>query len=183
MKMKSGSVHFEIMPGTTKPSGYIRNSYREDGKVKHQTLARINGLPLAQLQRMKAAFDGKTVSCEDIVLTDGREYGASALLFNLAKKIGLDKIIYSRNDQWVRDALAMIIGRVVYQGSKLALSRTREISCLWEICGINEEKIDVDKHCYDAMDELLARQQLIQKKLAAKHLTTGSVILYDITST
>ena len=182
MKLKADSLHFEIMLGTTKPSGYIRNSYREDGKVKHQTLARINGVPLAQLQSMKAAFDGKVISREDITITDGREYGASALLFNLAKKIGLDKIIYSRNDQWVRDALAMIIGRVIYQGSKLALSRTREISCLWEICGINDEKIDVDKHCYDAMDELLARQQLIQKKLAAKHLTTGSVILYDITS-
>ena len=100
----------------------------------------------------------------------------------ITKKIGLDKIIYSRNDQWVRDALAMIIGRIVYQGSKLALSRANEISCLWEICGVNDSEIDVDKHCYDAMDELLARQQSIQKKLANKHLTDGSVILYDITS-
>ena len=170
------------MPGTTKPSGYIRNSYREDGKVRHQTIAKINGVPLAQLRSMKAAFDGKAISRDDILLTDGREYGASALLFDLAKKIGLYKIIYSRNEQWVRDALAMIIGRIVYQGSKLALSKSQAISCLWEIRGVNDEKIDVDKHCYDAMDELLARQQLIQKKLAAKHLTDGSVILYDITS-
>ena len=182
MKLKSDSLHFEIMLGTTKPSGYIRNSYRENGKVKHQTVARINGVPLAQLQSMKAAFEGKAISCNDIVLTDGREYGASALLFDLAKKIGLDKIIYSRNDQWVRNVLAMIIGRIIYQGSKLALSRIHEISCLWEVCGVNDKEIDVNKHCYDAMDELLARQDLIQKKLAARHLKDGSVILYDITS-
>jgi len=182
MKLKSDSLHFEIMLGTTKPSGYIRNSYRENGNVKHQTVAKINGVSLAQLQSMKAAFDGKAIACKDIVLTNGREYGASALLFDLAKKIGLDKLIYSRNDQWVRDALAMIIGRIVYQGSKLTLSKIHDISCLWEICGVNDGEIDVDKHCYDAMDELFARQELIQKKLAAKYLKDGSVILYDITS-
>jgi hypothetical protein len=81
MKLKSNSLHFEIMMGTTKPSAYIRNSYREDGKVKHQTIARINGLTLQQLQNMKAAFDGKTIKSGDIKITDGREYGASAMLY------------------------------------------------------------------------------------------------------
>jgi transposase len=170
------------MQGKKQPSAYIRNSFRENGKVKHQTVARINGLNLAQLKNMKAAFDGKTIALEDISLSDGREYGASALFFDLAKKIDLGSTLFSRNELWVRCALAMIIGRIVYQGSKLALSRIPEISCLWEICGVSKAEIDVDKHCYDAMDELLARQDMIQKKLAEKHLTDGSVILYDITS-
>lgn len=182
MKFKSDSLHFEIMKGTTKPSGYIRNSYREGGKVRHQTISRINGLSLEQLQNMKAAFDGETIKLGDVVISNGREYGASAMLYDLAKKIGLDKLIYSRNEPWVRNALAMIIGRIVYQGSKLALSRAQEISCLWDICGVHDAEIDVNSHCYDAMDELLARQSLIQKKLAAKHLADGAVILYDITS-
>ena len=182
MKLHSDSLHFEIMKGSTKPSGYIRNSYRENGKVKHQTISRINGLSLEQLQNIKAAFNGNTIKIEDIVLSDGREYGASALLYGLAKKINLDKLIYSRNEPWVRNALAMIIGRVVYQGSKLSLSRIPEISCLWETCGVLEDKIDVNHHCYDAMDELLARQKNIQKKLAEKHFDDGAVILYDITS-
>ena len=182
MELKSDSLYFEIHPSRNKPIGYIRNSYREDGKVKHQTISKIHGLSFEQLQNMKDAFDGKMIAHDDIKLTDGREYGASALLFALAKKIGLDKIIYSRNEFWVRNAMAMIIGRIVYQGSKLSLSRITDISCLWEICGVYDEKIDVDKHCYDAMDELIERQNLIQKKLASKHLADGSVILYDITS-
>ena len=182
MKLKSNSLHFEIMYGTTKPSGYIRNSYREDGKVKHQTLSRINGLTLEQLLNMKAAFDGETIKRGDIKISGGREYGASAMLLGLAKKTGLDKIIYSRSEPWVRCALAMIIGRIVFQGSKLALSRVSDISCLWEICGVSDAKIDVDRHCYDAMDKLLSRQKLIQKSIASKHLADGSVILYDITS-
>ena len=182
MKLKSDALHFEIMKGSTKPSGYIRNSYRENGTVKHQTIARINGLSLNQLQNMKAAFDGNSVKREDIKISGGREYGASSMFYNLAKKIGLDKLIYSRNKSWVRSILALIIGKIIFQGSKLALSKLHEISCLWEICGIRDTEIDADKHCYDAMDELLERQKLIQKKLAAKHLTEGSVILYDITS-
>lgn len=182
MKLKSNSLHFEIMPGSSKPSGYIRNSYREDGKIKHQTVSRINGLSLEQLKMMKAAFEGDVIDKRDIVLTGGREYGAGALLFDLAKKIGLDKIIYSRNEAWVKDAMAMIIGRIVYQGSKLSLSKAPEISCLWEICGVKDSVIDADKRCYESMDQLTARQSSIQKKLAAKHLADGAVILYDMTS-
>ena len=182
MNLFSKSLHFEIMTGNTKPSGYIRNSYRDGGKIKHQTIARINGLSLEQLQNMKAAFDGDSFKRGDVILSGGREYGASAMFFSLAKKIGLDKIIYSRFEPWVRCVLAMIIGRIIFQGSKLALSRVSEISCLWEICSVSNSNINVDKHCYEAMDELLPRQKLIQKKLASKHLTEGSVILYDITS-
>ena len=181
MKLKSSALYFEIHPSRSKPIGYIRNSYREDGKVRHQTVAKLHGIPLPQLQAMKTAFDGKSISVADIVITDGKEYGASATLCALAKKIGLDKIIYSRSESWVNCALAMIIGRIIYQGSKLSLSRATDISHLWEICGV-EGEVDVDKHCYEAMDELYSRQDLIQKKLANKHFQDGSLILYDITS-
>ena len=103
------------------------------------------------------------------------------MLFELAKKIGLDKAIYSRKEEWVKCSLAMIIGRIIYQGSKLFLTKMSDLTCLWEICGITE-KIDVDEHCYEAMDELLARQESIQQKLGTKHLSDGCAILYDITS-
>jgi transposase len=182
MKLKSNALYFEINPGRNRPIGYIRNSYRENGKVCHQTISKIHGLSLSQLQNMKAAFDGKSIASDDIVITGGKEYGACATLYALAKKIGLDKIIYSKNEPWVSSVLAMIIGRIVYQGSKLALSRVNDISYLWEVCGINESEIDVNKHCYDAMDNLLSGQQRIQKRLANKHFADGTVVLYDITS-
>lgn len=181
MKLKSNALHFEINNHGSKPSAYIRNSFREDGKVKHETISSINGCTYEQLTAMKAAFDGQTLKLSDIVLSGGREYGLSKLLFDLAGQIGLSSAIYSRNEPWVKSALAMIIGRIVYQGSKLSLSKVSDFSCLWDICGISE-KIDVNKHCYAAMDELLSRQKLVQKKLAKKHLSNNSIILYDITS-
>lgn len=182
MKLKPSALYFEIHKSRNRPIGYIRSSYREDGKVKHQTISKIHGLTMLQLTNMKAAFDGKAIKQDDIKFSLGREYGASAMLVELAKKIELDKCIYSRNEEWVRCSLAMIIGRIIYQGSKLSLSKISTLSCLWEICGLSYDEIDVDIHCYAAMDELLARQELIQQKLVKKYLTEGSVILYDITS-
>ena len=75
----------------------------------------------------------------------------------------------------------MIVGRLIYQGSKLALSQCTAYSALWSLCG-SEGPIDVNEHCYAPMDRLLERQHAIQKTPAAKHLTNGSLMLYDITS-
>lgn len=115
-------------------------------------------------------------------ISDSLEYGASAALLALAKDIGLDKALYSRpSELWVQDCLAMIVGRLVHQGSKLALSQCTAYSALWSLCG-TEGPIDVNEHCYKPMDRLLERQPAIQKNLAARHLTNGTLILYDITS-
>ncbi len=81
----------------------------------------------------------------------------------------------------------MMIGRVIYAGSKLSLSqvglldsskRSGPRSTLWEICGI-EDEVDVDTHCYEPMDRLLERQPAIQKALAEKHLPGGQLVLFD----
>ena len=75
----------------------------------------------------------------------------------------------------------MIAGRIIYAGSKLSLSHCGSYSALWETCGIGGD-IDVNVHCYAAMDKLLERQESIQKTLAKKHLQDGILVLYDITS-
>ena len=75
----------------------------------------------------------------------------------------------------------MIVGRLVYAGSKLSLCHHAPNTCLWELCGI-EGLPDVESHCYAPMDKLLQRQGAIQKKLAQRYLNAGHVALYDITS-
>jgi len=77
--------------------------------------------------------------------------------------------------------LALIVGRLVYAGSELALSHLGAQSALWELCGV-PGPIDVDRHCYPIMDRLLARQAAIQRGLAARHLQDGRLVLYDLTS-
>jgi transposase len=182
MAVKSEKYHLEIQTHRKNPYGLLRNSYRVDGRTLHDTICRINGLSLEQLRAMQAAIQGKTVTKDKFKITGSREYGASFACIALMKKLGLHTDIFSRpSEDWVRSCLAMIAGRVVYAGSKLSLSHCGSYSALWETCGI-EGDIDVNIHCYDAMDRLLERQGAIQKKLADKHLHDGTLVLYDITS-
>ena len=179
--MKPNAYHLDIQKHRKNPYGLLRTSYREDGKVKKKTICRFSGLSLEQLYAMRAAIQGKTISKEDFKITSSREYGASYACFALAKELGLDKAIYSRpNEEWVRSVLAMIIGRLVFGGSKLALSHCGSYSALWDVCGI--EDVDVNVHCYGVMDKLYERQNAIEKNLAKKHLHDGVLVLYDITS-
>jgi transposase len=182
MKRKSNSFHLDIQMHRKNPYGLLRNSYREDGKVKKETICRFTGLSLEQLRMMQAAIRGKTVMREDFSIIQSREYGASFACLALMKILGLDTDIFSRpSEAWVRSCLAMIVGRLVYAGSKLSLSHCGSYSALWEICGINDD-IDVNTYCYEAMDKLFTRQDAIQRKLSRKYLSDGALVLYDITS-
>jgi hypothetical protein len=164
----------------------IRENYREDGKVKHRTIANISKLPAHQIAQIKTILSGKNVHVlnpSQIEFCDVREYGASATVIQILEDIGLGKILHSRPEYWKKDVMAMIAGRLVYQGSKLSLTNLYNSSALWELAGHKRGvRPDVEKHCYEPLDRLLERQPAIQKALAEKHLQDGCMILYDITS-
>jgi len=182
MATKPKSYHLEIQTHGRNPYGVIRTSYREDGKVKHDNLCRLTGLSLGKLKAIQAAMQNKVVAKDDFKIHSSREYGASYAAYSVLKELGLNKMIHSRHWQkWVKASIAMIVGRLVYQGSKLSLSNCKAFSALWDICGI-EGEIDVETHCYDVMDMLFSRQEAIQAALAKKHIQDGTLVLYDITS-
>jgi len=181
---KNRPLHLEIQRHRKSPIGVIRSSYREDGRVKHRVYGRLTGLTLDRLEIIQAAFRGDVAlegTAGTIKIKGSKEYGASAALLALARELGLPRMLYSRMEPWVRDALAMIVGRVVFAGSKLALSHQWRSSALWELCGV-EGSVDVNQHCYAAMDRLLERQKAVERALAARHLGNGRLVLYDITS-
>lgn len=178
-------IHLEIQTHRANPVGVLRSSFRQEGKIKHTNHGRISGLSLDQLKLIQAAFRGEVLpkdSPQAFRILASKEYGASYALLQLAQELALPQALYSRKEPWVEDCLAMIVGRVVYAGSKLALSNQAKNTALWELCGVSGA-VDVEEHCYESMDRLLARQKAIQRALAAKHLQSGQVVLYDITST
>jgi hypothetical protein len=178
------NLHLEIQSHRKNFYGLIRSSFRVDGKVQHTSHGRISGVPLEKLKLIQAAFRGEVVPVdapEAFQILSSREYGASHALLELARDLELPRALYSRKEPWVGPALAMIIGRIVYAGSKLALSNQSRNTVLWELCGV-EGKVDVDRHCYEVLDRLLERQPAIQRALAARRLQNGHLVLYDITS-
>lgn len=177
-------VHLEIQRYKDNCYGILRSTFREDGKILHKSLGRITGLTYDQLLIVREAMKGNASiinSDTGMQVKSSKEYGASDAILAIAKEIGLDTLIYSRQEPWVKNALAMIAGRILYAGSKLSLSNMWKDSSLWEQCGVPGE-VNVDINCYKVMDRLLDRQYAIQKAIAKKHLSNGSMILYDITS-
>jgi transposase len=176
-------IHKDERRRTPYVYGLFRETFRENGQVRHRTRGRVTGLSLTQLQAMREFVrqgcpPGTAPSCQ---VRGSRELGAAWAVLATAKKLGLDRLLYSRPQTWVRYALAMIVGRVVYQGSKLSLTNLWRDTALWSMCGLGDERPDVDA-CYEAMDQLLSRQPAIQKVLAGQHLKDGCLILYDVTS-
>jgi hypothetical protein len=184
MQTAHGNLHLEIQTTRKSPVGILRTSFRENGKMMHTQHGRITGCSLQQLKLLQLAFRERVVPVDDpqaFQILNSREFGASYAILTIAKQLGLHRILYSRSEPWVSSALAMIVGRLVYAGSKLALCNHHPNTCLWELCGIDEAPA-VDVHCYAPMDRLLQRQAAIQTSLARRHLTSGHLVLYDITS-
>lgn len=177
--------------GKTYKSVLIRETFRVGKMVHHHTLANISKLPDEHINRIKRIINKKslddypaeTSDNQAVQILSSREYGASCSVLQILKKLRLDTIISSRKSEFRDNVLAMICGRIVFQGSKLSLVNRYRDTVLWELCGHPaDQRPDVNRHCYFALDQLLKQQARIQKKLADEHLSEGCLVLYDLSS-
>jgi hypothetical protein len=159
----------------------LRRSYRQDGKVKKETLANLSHLPPEAIDAIRRVLAGETlVNAQDAFeiersLPAGHVNAALAM----ARRLELAKLL-DRSACRERDlCLAMILGRVICPGSKLGTVRTLRQSTLASELGV--EGADEDD-LYLAMDWLLERQDRIEDRLAARHLRVGEMVLYDVSS-
>jgi hypothetical protein len=161
-------------------SHLLRRSYREDGKVKKQTLANLSHLPPEAIAAIRSVLAGKAlVSEEALSITDSLPAGHAEAVLAAAARLGLPRLL-DRSPSRQRDlALAMICQRVLCAGSKLATVRALHQSTLGAELGVKDADQD---DLYAAMDWLLERQAKIEGRLAKRHLTDGTLVLYDVSS-
>ena len=74
---------------------------------------------------------------------------------------------------------ALVAARILAPHTKLATTRWWHTTTLAEDLGVADANED---DLYAAMDWLLERQGTIEKKIAARHLGEGSLVLYDLSS-
>lgn len=169
------------------PAILLRESYRQDGKVKNRTLSNLSHWPKAKVEALKAVLKGATTvaalhECFDIVC--GRPHGHVAAVVGTARKLGLESLLASRPSREQQVCLAMIVSRILAPGSKLATARSlvaeTRSSSLGETLALNEVTSD---ELYEAMDWLIERQERIENRLAQRHLKEGTLVLYDVSST
>lgn len=164
-------------------SHLLRETYREDGKVKHRTLANLSSLPPDVIEIIRGALKGdKFFSAkEDLRITRSLSHGGVHGILKMVQRTGLDAIIFSRNVLKRRLAIAMIVARLLVQGSKRFAAQWWKDTTLPHQLDLPEGDRG-EELLYDDMDWLLARQETIQKTLVRKHLTEGGLCLFDVTS-
>jgi hypothetical protein len=159
----------------------LRRSYREDGKVKKETLANLSHLPPEAIDALRRVLRGETLmSVEDAFeiersLPAGHVNAALAM----AQRLGLAGLLDARACRERDLCMAMILGRVIEPASKLGTVRALSQSTLGGELGV--QGCDEDD-LYRAMDWLLERQERIEDRLARRHLADREMVLYDVSS-
>jgi len=189
MPARSGAVHVATTSrryqGKVYSSHLLRRTYREGGKVRHETLGNISHLPPELVEIIRKVLRGERYVpvSEAFEISRTLPHGHVAAVLGALRKAGLDGVLAARRSVERDIVVAMIVARVIDPSSKLATARglTADTACsslglLLGIDSVDEERL------YAAMDWLLERQPRIENKLARKHLDDGSLVLYDVSS-
>jgi Transposase DDE domain len=180
-------MYIESVPNRNSPPAILlRESYRENGKVRKRTLCNLSDWPVAHIEGLRGVLKGGTViPAEQNAFTVLRTlpHGHVAAVLGTARKIGLDRILGPDGDRCRDLVLALVAGRILDPASKLAtaraLSPATAASSLGEMLGLGT--VDEDE-LYSALDWLLQRQPAIESALARRHLNSGTLVLYDVSS-
>ena len=184
------AMYIERIPNRNSPPAVLlRESYREGGKVKKRTLANLSKLSDEVVENLKLVLKGATAIKtaqlpENLEVIRSLPHGHVSAILKTLKKLGLDKLIDGEKSRKESLVEAMIVARIINPASKLATARGFDeetcSSSIGKVLGV--EKAETNE-LYEALDYLLSKQTKIEDKLAQKHLTEGSLILYDVTST
>jgi len=159
----------------------LRRSYREGGKVKHETLGNLSHLPGHVIELVKRGLAGETlVAAEEALRVEcSLPHGHVAAVLGTARRLGLERML-ARGPSRERDlCLAMVCQRLLRPGSKLSATRQFALTTLGAELAVADAG---EAELLAAMDWLLARQARIESALARRYLSEGGFVLYDLSS-
>jgi hypothetical protein len=162
----------------------VRRTYRDGGKVRHETLANLSALPAEAVWAIEATLKGERLvpAGQAVTITAAAPHGHAAAVHAAAVQLGLPALLGPAGRQ--RDlALALIISRVVQPGSKLSTLTWWNDATLGADLGVAGASTD---DIYAAMDWLGHRQDAIEAALARRHLAPAAnpsrMALFDLSS-
>jgi len=168
------------------PAVLLRESYREDGKVRTRTLANLSRWPEHKVEKLQRALKGLPAAqdlSEAFEITRSLPHGHVAAVLGTARALGVEELIDSTPSRRRDLVTAMLVAQVIDPGSKLATARALRTetatNSLGEVLGVGG--CDEDD-LYAAMDWALARKDDIETTLAARHLSEATLVLYDVSS-
>ncbi len=163
------------------PAILLREGYREHGKVKNRTLANLSHWPAERVELLRRVLRGEQLAPIDQLFeaVASPHHGHVQAVRVAMRRLAFEPLIASRPSRERALVVAMVAARILEPDSKLATTRWWHTTTLPADLGVADADED---DLYAAMDWLLARQARIERKLAARHLREGGLVLYDVTS-
>lgn len=163
----------------------LRESYRENGKVKNYTIANLTHCKPQEIAAMRLALkykDDLTVlkSLDSIEVTQGMSIGAVWVVYEVARRLGIEKALGT--ERAGKLALWQVTARVIDQGSRLSAVRLAQIHAGCDVLGIREGFNE--DHLYRNLSWLADNQKQIERRLfqARRKGKKPELFLYDVTS-
>ena len=179
-------MYVETVPNRNSPPAILlRESFREGKKVHKHTLANISDWPASQIESLRRVLKGETFQAVSgaIDITRSLPHGHVAAVLGTIRKLGLAEMIDTTRSRQRDLTVAMIAARILEPRSKLATARGLDsetaTSSLLDTLQLESATAD---DLYETMDWLFARQVRIENRLAKRHLSNGTLVLYDVSS-
>jgi hypothetical protein len=181
-------MYVESVPNRDSPPAVLlRESYREDGKVRKRTLANLSCLPDEVIEGLKVLLRGGVAvpsAAEVFTVERSLPHGHVAAVLGSARGSGAATWFASAPKELQPVLMAMLVARLVSPASKLATHRLLHDdtanSSLGRVLGVGQCSAD---DLYAALDWLHDAQPSIERRLARQHLVGSTLVLYDLTST
>lgn len=180
-------MYVESVPNRNSPPAILlRESYRQDGKVRKRTLANLSSWPKQLVEHFKVLLrGGVAVPSQADLLTIERSlpHGHVAAVLGCARDCGA-QAWFAGAGRLRPMVLALLVSRLLDPASKLAthrmLSGETAVHSLSQVLGLSDAPVE---DVYAALDWLGRHQETIERVLARKHLSGATLVLYDLSST
>ncbi len=175
-------MYVDVVPNRNSPPAILlRESFREDGKIRKRTIANLSSLSMAQVEGLRLVLKGRPLAPVDELfdVVSSRHHGHAAAVTQAMKRLKFSTLLGAKRSRERQLVMAMVAARVLDPRSKLATATCWGNTTVPELLDAEDTN---ENELYQAMDWLLERQERIEKKLAKRHLQDGSLALYDLSS-
>jgi len=164
----------------------LRESYREDGRVKNRTIANLTHCQPQDIAALRLALQHKgdltdlRALRDALELRQGPSMGAAWLVYQVAQRLGIEKALGTTRAGKL--ALWQVMARVIAQGSRLSAVRLAQVHAACDILGL--QKGFHEEHLYKNLAWLASRQKPIEQQLlhTRRKGSKPALFLYDVTS-
>ena len=175
-------MYIDVVPNRNSPPAVLlRQAWREGNKTCKRTLANLSDWPKEKIETFRRLLrDERLVSPEDLLDTQKTlPHGHVEAVLAMIRALQLERMLSPQHCRERDLVVAMIVQRILHACSKLATTRLWHTTTLAEELGVADA---TENDLYAAMDWLGERQERMEKKLAARHLQQGGLVLYDVSS-